>query len=375
MFMKKGFKRSVAVLLVLLLSVFSATMALAGDGDSSEVTVGGTIDDEVTVVNPIISVAVPTTLFIALDPYGLSSAGQVSNPHKQAIFNRSAAPVKVTFDLVLDLSGGDATYQNDYSALDLVNPDAAVKAINLGLVGATALAPASSTFTTTQVTFAGDTVAYAHDPEDPEDNYVPFYNDGTEIKASIAFALAKAIYTDSSGNNTLGDTGDTLSAMASGNTGGASFAFYGAISTKADSQWAATDVAISGAYTIAPYLPAVYTDVIANGMTTTGVNQLTSSSSSLIPVMTTAGPNAISASLTGWTNLTSSLDFKLSGNPATVTTVTRPDMNHTYTSAQYAYNSGTGVFSLKQLPNSQTTFNVVIATSAGTYTIAVTTTS
>jgi hypothetical protein len=253
-------KKLFAILLsALLVTVSFPTMSFAADPSGAQT--GGSVTGDSNVSTVALNVIVPTSLPFSLDPLELDSTnGSQVKDVTYFIANKTLAPVKVSFNLTATLTA-DVALVADKSQLkkDDLSSDVP-KDIYFGFLGANSISE-GTTFTDV---VAGSTATFV---DTDKDTLVPFSassargaDDGA---GTISFALASA-------KATVPGTAD---AMADNGKGSAAFQFYGELNTYAN--WQASDIQVTGAFTLIPLRSSTYSDTLtAADYCSDGVNQL-----------------------------------------------------------------------------------------------------
>jgi hypothetical protein len=254
-------KKKILAILMSTLMMILLVPAAAFAADATGATAGGQITGDSSVSTVPLNVVLPTSLAFSLDPLELDSTdGSQVKDTTYFIVNKTLAPVKVAFNLTATLADGVALVSNP-TVLKKDDINATDKDIYFGFLGADSI--------TEGATFA-DIVANSEATFDAtKDTLVPFSASSArgadDGGATIAFALASA-------KATLPGTAD---AMADGGKGSAAFQFYGELNTYAD--WKASDIQVTGAFTLTPLRATTYTTTLtANDYCANGVNQLKS---------------------------------------------------------------------------------------------------
>jgi hypothetical protein len=219
--------------------VLVAGMAVTAFASPVTAPATGGITGSVTIESPTLSVTLPNVLDFAIDQFivhddSVIEDSQISAGDFKIINNAPSAgatplPVKVTYDIVVTLSGG-ATLA-DRGDIEQLNFDPEGKQIFLAVVGAKTL-----------VASAGDIEDIVYDAEKGSETLVAFAEGTTAntATASITFAL-DAFDTDLAKENV------------------AAFTLFGELDTYA--AWANTNLAIAGVYTLNAMLASHYEDI------------------------------------------------------------------------------------------------------------------
>lgn len=315
----------------------------------------GVIDGESTVKNAIINVVLPLDIDFAINPLQIGdvTTGSQVTTVDYRIVNKSNAPVLVNFDLEATLGTGVNFVDNKSS----LTPDllvGATKDAYFAVLGASAVAVAENDGLTFADPSGGATFSY-----DPTlaGTLVPF--DATDAEANLKILLGAA-------------TGEPVDTLATANAGVSSFQFYAELNTYAG--WVANDIKIEGSYNLQGIKASDYTAPSADteGKIYAGLNIMKSTSADPDPendvkfaVGTTTGSLSIARS--GFT----SYKVFIADKPASITSVTNTATSYTLeASTHYAYDSATGVLTMKILPSSATAGFAIVAGST-TYTLTV----
>ena len=205
----------------------------------------GTIGGDSTVESVVLNVVLPLNLDFVLNPLELgdNTAGSQIKTTDYVIVNKTGAPVEASFTITATGETG-VTLLPNASTLEKDDTSVTDKEIFFAALGASTVTPGTLTFAAT--TGASFTYNAANAP------FVPFVpaSDGATAVGNVRFALGAATESDP------GTSG--LDTLAAANRGLASFQFYGELNTYAE--WLASDVKVSGAYTLTPLRATTFTN-------------------------------------------------------------------------------------------------------------------
>jgi hypothetical protein len=366
--MKKHISAILAAALIL-----SAPLAAFAD-DPSGASTGGNIPGDSTVDTVTLNVVLPTSLNFALDPLELSktAGGQVKTSN-YIIVNKTFAPVKVSFEVTVTPKNDTITLVDDPGTLNKDDINETAKKIYFFLNGANTITSSQHYNNVVENTIPIFVTK--------KDTVVPV-NAGSQ-KASIAFALAAAVDKDATSPggappDGVWGTNDTVSvenAKPSGtnaNTAGlAAFSFGGELNTYAG--WEASDVAVTGAYTLVGLRTSTYDGLTAADFAADGANQFANTPKTDVTIAANGSSTVSIARTTAASN--GGVTAYLRGKPALsdITLVQSMTANpvYAYPSSSYTYDETTGVFKLTALPSASSA-TIKITADGDTYTFVLT---
>lgn len=265
--MKK--KLFAALVAVMMLAALVPTAVFAADETGKDDS--GTIGGNSTVDTVTKNVVVPLNLNFALNPLeiGEPEGGQI-NDTSYTIVNKTLAPVKVGFDLTIE-AAADVTVVGDPKTLKPDDISATDKNIYMALMGASGI-----TYTGTDFTKVVEETTLAFDSAKTS-TLAPFSASSgigeDDAEGSIAFVLTAA---EKAAAEDL--VAGKLPATATEAIAG--FQLYGKLNTYA--AWKASDVKLTGTYTLVALRSGTFTDLRADNdaWAEDGVNQLASTATS-----------------------------------------------------------------------------------------------
>ncbi len=373
----KGLKsKALALLLVLALAAMPMSAFAAGEG---ETTIGGSSGEEDYLVNVVLPMSL--NYYINRLSFG-SGINQVTNVDFPVI-NKSGVPVAVDVTVTTQ----DTNDDDDPDTVTLVTSlddlqqernqaDSKDKKVLFGILGASDVGEDPIAFDT-EFASSGDYFDY---PLDAVDVTVDDIIDSSTFRMFTygeddPGAMIQIVLDAATGND---NPMATQSVIAEDDKGVSSFTFFAALNTFAD--WEEGDLDVKGVFDVTALNSSFY-DKEAEDFVEGGLNILPAGEDDGGDDDNEVAQNGESAmvtqTLTGWVNGSSAVEFKFKTPPNTQpTSVERQDVAYTYTSAQYSYNTTTGVFQLKQLPSTAKEGIEVLVIFANnvTYTLNITTT-
>lgn len=242
--MKKFSKLAVSGLLVL-----AMTMGLAMSAFAEPTEPTGGVGGDSDVDNIVFQVVVPTNLDFSIDPFELNetATGQINVAADFGIINKTAADVKVWFDLTATgnttNSEGKAVPKEDFKFVDspakVFPDDDTVTNHDIFFAAIAATDVEGVVFTDETLAANAGEATYAKDGDALAGSLIPFAADDTasEATASFGFALGKA---------TASDPEAAVDTLAASSDGVAAFKFYAQLNTYAG--WDPEDIVITGTY-------------------------------------------------------------------------------------------------------------------------------
>ena len=257
--------------------IISLLLALGLSGGVSG-TQSGILVGENNVINPVISVVVPTNLNFTLDPLELESSGNQISPANYFFINKTEAPVRITLNIEVILNNG-ASFVDDPTQLEKDNDAVKDKKLFFGILGADSFQERGFDY---DLGSSGSSYQGVYDVS--KDTFIPF--DPVSKTASIAFALAPAVkgplpaetmepvpLLDENGFIIMDEEGNPVMGNAKGSLPPDSksialFQFYAEMNTYAP--WEDGDVEVSASYVITPLRSSTYEGYFNNGRFTLG---------------------------------------------------------------------------------------------------------
>jgi hypothetical protein len=294
--MKKFMRKTIAISTAVLMIAGTGAAAFAADAAAD-----ADLNVTESLKSPVIALNVPTALGVALDPYGIATAGlagqavTVSGDKDVFILNRSSAPVRVTLNLKVKLAG-DAVYNLDATQIDPTATNVSTKRISLGLIPASNLTLNTGTTDTVGTAGAGfasatelvGTDAFSFPATTPVTtlataaHYRPFrilgsVGEGKEAQGAISFALDKAGYNAAGTALLTAPFGAAnADAVVAAKKAAASFRIYGRLDVDTNkTAWAASDIEVSGKYILRPLVSDTYNAINNTGKVANTQNMIT----------------------------------------------------------------------------------------------------